>query len=287
VKLYGGYILKIGIFDSGLGGINILNSIINSNSPLFDDIFYVADTINVPYGNKDAEQLGYIVKKIISFLEEKGCDLIISACNTSSSTVLNKLKLNTLTPIIGTIEPTVSFIKETFHHKNLIILATKATIESKTFEKALSASDYDIYPVACPKLVDAIELKDPSLDIKDLIKSYLQININQDDPIGILLGCTHYPIIKDQINDAASKIFSNEITMLDPCEKIAIEALNLLPKNSITDKPKRIFIYDTFDINLLKKKIEYYFKFEKLNVYFEQILNITPLDELKISQPQY
>jgi glutamate racemase len=279
--------LKIGIFDSGLGGVNILHSVINSNSPLVDDILYLADTINVPYGNKDTEQLEHIVKNIISFLENKGCELIISACNTSSSTVLNKLKLNTSTPIIGTIEPTVSFIKETFHHKNLIILATKATIESRIFERALSTYGYYIYPVACPQLVDAIELKDPSLEIKDLIKKYLQININIDGPIGILLGCTHYPIIKDKIKDVASEIFSNEISILDPCEKISVEALNLIPKNIIANRPKRIFIYDTFDINLLKKKIEYYFKFEKLNVYFEQISNITPLDELKISQPQY
>ncbi|MEO1784220.1 glutamate racemase [Thermodesulfobium sp. 4217-1] len=279
--------MKIGIFDSGLGGVNILNSIINSNSPLIDDIFYVADTINVPYGNKDTEQLEYIVKNIISFLESKGCDLIISACNTSSSTVLNKLKQDTSTPIIGTIEPTVSFIKETFHHKNLILLATKATIESQTFERALAASDYDIYPVACPQLVDAIELKDPSLEIKDLIKKYLQININLHEPVGILLGCTHYPIIKDEINNVASKIFSSKITILDPCTKISFEALSLLPTSSITDKPKRIFIYDTFDINLLKKKIEYYFRFDKVNVYFEKISNITPLNELKISQPQY
>lgn len=279
--------MKIGIFDSGLGGINILNSIINSNSQLLDDIHYVADTINVPYGDKNTQQLEYIVKNIISFLEDKGCELIISACNTSSSTVLNKLKLDTSTLMIGTIEPTVSFIKETFPHKNLIILATKATIESKTFERALSTFGYNIYPIACPQLVDAIELKDPSLEINDLIKKYLQIKIDTDEPIGILLGCTHYPIIKDQIKSVASEIFSNEIAILDPCEKIAVEALNLIPKNNITKKPKRIFIYDTFDINLLKKKIEYYFKFEKLNVYFEQISNKTPLNEFKIIQPQY
>jgi len=277
------YILKIGIFDSGLGGINILNSLINVNSHVLEDIFYVADTINVPYGNKDPEQLEGIVKNIISFLEEKGCNLIISACNTTSSTILNKLKENTSVPIIGTIEPTVNFIKETFHQKNLIILATKATIESKAFENALKAYNYKIYPVACPKLVDAIELKDPSLIIEDLLEEYLQININHDEPIGLLLGCTHYPMIKDKIKMVASKIFSsNEVIILDPCTKISQESLNLIPRDISINKTKKVFIYDTFDVELLKKKIEFYFKFDKVNIYFEQISNIQPLNELRI-----
>ncbi|AEE14795.1 glutamate racemase [Thermodesulfobium narugense DSM 14796] len=277
--------MKIGIFDSGLGGVNILNSIINSNSPLIGDIFYVADTINVPYGNKDIEELELIVGNIISFLENKGCELIISACNTSSSTVLNKLKQKTKIPIIGTIEPTINFVKETFHHKNLIILATKVTIESKIFENALSACDYNVYPVACPKLVDAIEFMNPSLEIEDLLNRYLQIDINASEPIGILLGCTHYPLIKSQIKEVASKRFSNEIIILDPCERISSEALNLISKDSLINKSKRVYIYDTFDIELIKKKIDYYFKFDKASVYFEKISNTKPLDELKINHP--
>ncbi|AWB10495.1 glutamate racemase [Thermodesulfobium acidiphilum] len=279
--------MKIGIFDSGLGGVNILNSIIKSNLPLFDDIFYVADTINVPYGNKNIQELELIVGNIITFLESKGCELIISACNTSSSTVLNNLKQKTKIPIIGTIEPTINFIKETFHYKNLIILATKVTIESRIFENTLSEYGYNVYPIACPKLVDAIEFKNPSLEIEELLNRYLHIEIEVNEPIGILLGCTHYPLIKDQIKDVASKKFSTEIIILDPCERISTEALNLISKDSSINKSQRLFIYDTFDIELLKKKIEYYFKFDKVNVHFEKISNIKPLDELKINQPKY
>ena len=122
-------LMKIGMFDSGIGGITVLNKLLEDN--IEREYLYYADTINLPYGEKTKEELIDIGKNIIKFFEEKEVDLIIIACGTCSSLV-DEYRKYTDIKIIDVITPTIEFIKDKY--KTIGLLATESTINNKIFE---------------------------------------------------------------------------------------------------------------------------------------------------------
>lgn len=174
--------MKIGIFDSGIGGLTVLNELIKSYP--FAHYIYYGDTKNLPYGNKDKEKLLKFTNDAINFLKEKGAEIIVIACGTVSSNVYNDI--NKDIPIYDVISPVIDYIKEN-KLKNVGALATSMTIKSKIFEKE------NIIAVPCPNFVPLIE-KGKKVD--KYAKAYLQKLNNCEN---IVLGCTHFPLIENTL----------------------------------------------------------------------------------------
>lgn len=178
--------MRIGIFDSGLGGINVLNELI-SKYPNNEYIF-LGDTKNLPYGTKSIDELKVLSSNIIDFLLTKNVDIIIIACGTVSSNCYNYLKEKYNIPLYDIISPTLDYIENT-NYNNIGVIATERTIESHIFEKNSRVK----YPLATPSFVPIVE--DGIITSKEEKEIYEVLSPLKDKVDSLILGCTHYPIM--------------------------------------------------------------------------------------------
>ena len=199
--------MKIGVFDSGVGGLTVLKKLIE-NYPNNEYIYY-GDTKNVPYGDKSIEELKILASKVVDFLIEKKVDMIVIACGTISSNLSNYLKEKYKIKIIDIISPVINYLNNSNYEK-IGVIATIATINSKIFSKNINKN---IKEVACPMFVPLIE----NNNLNELEKCFDNYLNDLKDRDLIVLGCTHYPIIKDKI----SNYFGNNIKLLDMSECIS------------------------------------------------------------------
>ena len=223
--------MKIGLFDSGLGGINVLNELLKTYPN--NEYIYYGDTKNLPYGNKTKEELLSFAKEIISFFEKKQVDLIIIACGTMSSNCLKEIKEMTNIKVIDIISPTINYLKERKYNKTLVF-GTNRTIESHIFSKNLS----NIIEISTPEFVPMIE--NNNID-ENIIKNYLEDKLDIDY---LILGCTHYPLLIPYFN----KYLKN--TKIIDMGKILVNYINL--SNNSNNK---IDLYFTKIDNNLKNNI--------------------------------
>jgi len=184
--------MKIGIFDSGVGGLNVLKEILESFPN--NHYIYYGDTLNVPYGNKSYEDLLRLSKRIIKFFEEKEVDLIIIACGTISSNCYHELKKETKIPLYDIISPTIKYINNS-NYKNIGLIGTTKTIESKVFENRINNKTLIVKDT--PSFVPIIE-NNKIIENKELIYKELSLFKNKIDCL--ILGCTHYPLLNNEIN---------------------------------------------------------------------------------------
>jgi len=216
----------IGIFDSGLGGLTVLKAIkkIMPN----EDIIYFGDSKRTPYGSKSKETIINYSIQDVKFLLSKNVKAIIIACNTVSSNAIKQLKEKTDIPIIEVIKPG-AYISTTITKKKKIgVIATKATINSKAYEYAINKIDKDItvYSKSCPLLVPLVEEGKSwwnNTITKEIIKYYLESLVNEEIDT-LVLGCTHYPLLQDAINE----VVENKITLINSAGEVAKEALTVL-----------------------------------------------------------
>ncbi|MEZ4195559.1 MAG: glutamate racemase [Candidatus Paceibacterota bacterium] len=196
--------MKIGFFDSGLGGLLILKSVVKE-LPNFDYEYY-GDTANLPYGDRSEEEIFAFTKKGVEALFNKDCGLVIIACNTASAETLRKLQDTVLVGqyaerrILGVIIPTVEVVAET-GQKSVALLATSRTVNSKKYDLELMkvGSNLQLKSHVISALVPLIEAgkEVEAFDLtKDFLEEIIQNNINV-----MVLGCTHYCLLKQPIRD--------------------------------------------------------------------------------------
>ena len=204
----------IGIFDSGLGGLTVFKEI-RKLLP-FEDLIYFGDTARVPYGNKSKETIIKYSSEILGFLTDKGIKIVIVACNTSSSLALDYLRKISPVPIFGVIEPgaqkAVDVSLNISGRKIIAVIGTSATVKSGAYSKTIkekaetvgiSSIDFNenlkIIEKSCPLFVPLVEEDFLNEEItKNIIKYYLA-SVVKEEPACLVLGCTHYPILKDFI----------------------------------------------------------------------------------------
>lgn len=177
--------MKIGVFDSGLGGLTVLKELIKKHP--YCEYFYFGDNLNVPYGNKSKEELKMLVDRIIKFLLTKEVDIIVVACGTVSSNLYDELDYGL--PIYDIITTTVDYINES-KYKKIGVIATEKTIESNVFNNRI---EKEVISAACPLLATYIE---DDLNVDFILKEYLKV-FNKID--ALVLGCTHYPLVSRRI----------------------------------------------------------------------------------------
>lgn len=197
--------MRIGMFDSGIGGLTVLKSFLKKYPN--NEYIYYGDTLNVPYGDKNKKELLELSTNIIKFLECKNVDIIIIACGTISSNVYEELKEISKVPLYNIIEEIPKYIEEK-KYNNVTVMATSATINSHIFKQKIKVP---VTEIPCPKLVPLIENRCANID--EVIKEYIG-NIKTD---AIILGCTHYPIIKDKIKE----VIDDNIEIIDMGEVLA------------------------------------------------------------------
>lgn len=187
----------IGVFDSGLGGLNVLKELM-AELPN-ERYIYLGDTKRFPYGQKSTEAIIEIVKENIEFLMQKGVKMIVIACGTATSQALEIVKKLYDIPIVGIIEPTVLNLRDRIEENNNMIgiIATKGTIRSCAWEKKISEymPNAEIISEAAPLLATMAEEGWTNNKVAEYtVKEYMKIFKNVDK---LILGCTHYPLFKE------------------------------------------------------------------------------------------
>lgn len=182
--------MRIGVFDSGVGGLTVLKKLIDKYPN--NEYIYYGDAKNIPYGEKTIEELKRLSCKIIDFLISNNVDMIVIACGTISSNIYEYLKSKYNIKIIDIISPTIDFINNS-EYKKIGVLATRSTVNSKVFTNRLNK---EVVEVACSNFVPLIE-NNRLEEVNEYFDMYLK---DMKDVNLIVLGCTHYPIIRDRIN---------------------------------------------------------------------------------------
>jgi len=217
----------IGIFDSGVGGLTVVREFFK-RLPEYK-IVYFGDTARTPYGNKSKEAITKYAEEDANFLLNKGAKIIIIACNTVSVVATDFLKKKIKAPVFEVITPAVAEAIKLTARKKIGIIGTRATIQSKVYENLIKkdSPETKVISQACPLLVPLVEegwLDDS--ETKRIVKRYLQpLKNSQIDTL--ILGCTHYPTLKEIICHRAGK----KVKIVDSAEEI-VKDLEIFLKNN-------------------------------------------------------
>ena len=187
----------IGVFDSGIGGVTVLKEIIKV-LPKQDYIYY-SDSKNNPYGDKSDEEIIKICDNIVQFFLDKGCKIIVIACNTASAKAATFLRNKYKNITFVAIEPAYKMVFDYAYNDSTLVMATKGTIESEKFNILYEKyNNHKTILLPCVGLADIIENGNA-----DEIKKYLKENIGKycGKIRNVVLGCTHYPLIQEQIQE--------------------------------------------------------------------------------------
>jgi glutamate racemase len=222
----------IGLFDSGIGGLTVLQKIIELLPK--ENTVYLGDTARAPYGTKSVETVLRYSFENSEFLVEKDVKLVVVACNTSTAIALDRLKSSLDIPVIGVIESGVRKALEKSRNKKIGVIGTEATIQSGAYTKALRAKDVkvEVYSRACPLFVPLVEEGWTDNDVVEMtVKAYLG-SLKQSGIDTLILGCTHYPLLKKAIR----KLMGDAVYLVDSAEEIANEVSTVLKKESLVRK---------------------------------------------------
>lgn len=225
--------LKVGVFDSGLGGLTVVKAI--SQTLKNAKIYYIADTLHAPYGDKTPSQiLDYSINITNYLLKNYQISVLILACNTATSWAISTLReMYPQLIIIGT-EPGIKPAIENTTTGKIGVLATSATLKGEKYQKLVetlsnqSSKDIEIFQQACPKLVEQIEKGHiDTTDTRELLEGW--ITPMRDKGVDtIVLGCTHYPLIAHIISD----IMNQNVTLINTGRAISQRLISLVSTNN-------------------------------------------------------
>ena len=203
----------IGVFDSGLGGLTAVREL-RQLLPS-ENIIYFGDTARVPYGGRSAEILLKYARQDVRFLRSHDIKAILVACGTVSTTALPQLRQESDIPILGVVEPACRRAAAVTRNRRVGLIATAASVRSGAYERTLHRLDETIHVVsrACPLLVPLVEngyVNDGNPVTKLIIAEYLQ-EVKDAGVDTLILGCTHYPLLKKMIGD----FMGGDVTLID------------------------------------------------------------------------
>ncbi len=262
----------IGIFDSGIGGLTVASAI-RKLLPN-ESIIYFGDTAHMPYGDKSPEAIKYYSLKIGKFLQQKNCKLIVIACNTASSLGYDDLKefLGDKIPIINVIDPIVEYLVSENKYQHVGVIGTKATIKSGVYEKKImhALSTVQVHSLATPLLAPMIEEGFFMNNIsKTIINSYLcSPKLKQIQTL--ILACTHYPLIKNEIND----YFGHKIEIINTAEIVSYYVQKILKQHQLESQENQVkdFFYVSDKTNSFENSTKLFFG-NKINLILKNIWN--------------
>jgi len=225
----------IGVFDSGVGGLTVAKELFRQLP--CEDIVYFGDTARVPYGIKSKETVIRFSIENILFLLKHDVKLICVACNTVSSVALPVLKNHFKVPVVGVITPGAREAVYATQNKRIGVIGTRGTIKSRTYEFEIKQLDptVKVIAVACPLFVPFVEegwLSGPV--VLDVARTYLR-PLKEARVDTVILGCTHYPILKPVIK----KVLGKGVILIDSAKQVAIEVKKILAAEGLLKRGRR------------------------------------------------
>lgn len=208
----------IGVFDSGFGGLTVLKELI-ALIPHAEYVYF-GDTARLPYGSKSAETVAKYAVGAAHFLEDHNIEMLVVACNTATALALPKIIEAAHIPVIGVVEPGAERAAASSKARKAVVVATEATVSSHAYFKALHARGVDAREKACPLLVPLVE--EGWIDhrvTEEVARIYLEEAFTDgfDSADVLLLGCTHYPLIKPLLR----RVAPHHVTIVDSAESTA------------------------------------------------------------------
>lgn len=221
----------IGIFDSGIGGLTVASAIVRKMPE--ERIIYFGDIAHLPYGDKSPPAIRDYATGIFEFLKAKNCKAIVIACNTASALAANTVRklAGKEIPVINVIDPTVRFVLSHIKSGKIGVIATKATVKSRVYAKRIEKKNpkLKVTLLATPLLVAMIEEGFFNNTIsQSIIDSYLS-KANLKDIDGLILGCTHFPLIKHEVET----FYPEGVRVFDSTEIVANHTFEILKKHNL------------------------------------------------------
>jgi glutamate racemase len=195
---------KIGVFDSGVGGLTVLRALVERIPDA--DYLYFGDTARLPYGSKSAATVAHYAVGAVRYLQDRGAELLVIACNTATALALNEIKAAVGVEVIGVVEPGAEAAASASRKRKVVVIGTEATIRSHAYRRALEAWEVAVREKACPLLVPLVEEGWVEHPVTEQVARIYLSEAFSDDARGadvLVLGCTHYPLIKPLLRRVA------------------------------------------------------------------------------------
>jgi glutamate racemase len=232
----------IGVFDSGIGGLTVVRELMRQLPN--ESIIYFGDTARVPYGPKSPDTVVRYSREIVDFLRNEGVKAIVVACNTATAHALPTLRAENELPIIGVIEPGSRAAARATKSGSVGVIGTQGTVNSQAYEKAIAAAlpEARIIARACPLFVPLAEEGWLDTEVTRLVAHEYLDSLHEADVDTLVLGCTHYPLLKGVIGD----VIGRKVRLIDSAEETAAETAATLKEKGLahdrTDDSRYRFI---------------------------------------------
>ncbi|MFZ3342321.1 MAG: glutamate racemase [Terriglobales bacterium] len=208
----------IGVFDSGVGGLTVLSALLRHIPDA--SYLYFGDTARLPYGSKSPETVAHYAVDAIRHLQSQGAELLVIACNTATALAFDEIKAASDVEVIGVVEPGARAAAEASRDRKVVVIGTEATVASHAYRRALEARGVTVTEKACPLFVPLVEEGWVEHSVTEQVaRIYLGEAFSGDasDADVLVLGCTHYPLIKPLLG----RIAPAHITIVDSAESTA------------------------------------------------------------------
>jgi len=236
----------IGVFDSGVGGLTVLREILRALPN--EDCMYLGDTARIPYGTKSPETVVRFARKNADFLVSQGIKFLVVACNTAASAGIDAIREHAGVPTIGVIRPGAARACRVSKNGRIGVIGTRATVSSGAYEREIKAvnRDMQVYSAPCPLFVPLAEEGWIDDDVTSLVAERYLSDLVARDIDTLVLGCTHYPLLKTVI----AQTVGFDVSIVDSATPVARKVKDLLAERSLenTDKhERRVSFYVTDD----------------------------------------
>ncbi|MGA9811341.1 MAG: glutamate racemase [Terriglobales bacterium] len=217
----------IGVFDSGFGGLTVLKELVALAPDA--DYLYFGDTARLPYGSKSAETVARYAIGAAQYLEQHGAQMLVIACNTATALALDQITQAAGVPVVGVIEPGAARAAAATQTRNVVVIATEATVSSHAYARALQERGIQATEKACPLLVPLVEEGWAEHPVTEQVaRIYLDQAFTGDFEAAdvLVLGCTHYPLLKPLLH----RLVPAPVTIVDSADSTARVVSQLLRK---------------------------------------------------------
>jgi glutamate racemase len=220
---------QIGVFDSGFGGLTVLKALLEVIPNA--EYLYFCDTARLPYGSKSVETVAKYACEATRFLEQQGAELLVIACNTATALAFEQIRQTASVKVVGVIEPGAQQAVAKSSTRKVVVIGTEATISSHAYRNALARHQVESYEKACPLLVPLVEEGWTDHAVTEQVAGIYLAEAFADGFSSadvLLLGCTHYPLLKPVLQ----RVVPKRVTLVDSAESTALAVSNLMGNTS-------------------------------------------------------
>ncbi|WP_042223302.1 glutamate racemase [Oceanobacillus manasiensis] len=243
----------IGVIDSGVGGLTVAYELMRQLPK--EKLIYLGDTARCPYGPRSEEEVKQFTWELVDFLLEKNIKMLVVACNTATAFTLQELQGKLDIPVIGVIQPGARAAIKFTRNNNIGVIGTEGTIRSEAYTKALESihSNIKVNALACPLFVPMVEQGIlTGTKAQEVVESSLLPLRDDKDMDTLILGCTHYPLLKPTIQD----VMGEQVTVISSSEETARETSTILDVHKIINTSEVIPVHQFYTTGELEIFVE-------------------------------